>query len=71
MEVIVNTYGLVGAVLIDLFKAYDCLPHDLLIAKLAFYGLDITSLHPLYSYLNSLYQSVKIGSHKVPQRKSQ
>ena len=54
--------GVVGTLLMDLSKAYDCLPHDLLIAKLAAYGLNMDSLRLLYSYLSKRYQRVKIGS---------
>ena len=48
----------VGTVLMDLSKAYDCLPHDLLIAKLAAYGLDINSLNLLFDYLINLRKMI-------------
>ena len=51
---------LVGAILMDLSKAFDCLPHDLLIAKLDAYGLEQNSLILLMSYLKDHRQSVKI-----------
>ena len=59
-----DTSGLVGTILMDLSKAYDCLPHDLLIAKLAAYGLDITCFRLMYRYPNNCYQRVKIGPHR-------
>ena len=35
----------------DLSKAYDCLPHDLIIAKLEAYELDKNSLSLVLDYL--------------------
>ena len=46
----------------DLSKAYDCLPHDLLIAKLEAYGFGLDSLKLIHSYLTERKQRVKIGS---------
>ena len=42
-----------GALLTDLSKAFDCLSHDLLIAKLHAYGLDLASLKILQNYLTN------------------
>ena len=53
---------IVGMVLMDLSKAYDCLPHDLLIAELEAYGFGMSSLRLLYSYLKARRQRVKINS---------
>lgn len=51
----------VGAVLMDLSKAFDCIPHDLLIAKMYAYGFSIDSLKIFYSYLKDRKQNVKIN----------
>ena len=57
-----NAPGIVGTVLMDLSKAYDCILHDLLIAKLEAYGLDRNSLKLMYSYLTGRTQRVKVVS---------
>ena len=42
---------LIETALMDLSKAFNCIPHDLLIAKLHAYGLTTEALTFLYSYL--------------------
>ena len=73
-----NNY-VVDGVLMDLSKAFDCVPHDLLIAKLEAYGINENLLAYLHSYLsNRKKQCVRInnatmilkqsyvGFHKTP-----
>ena len=45
--------GFEGAVLMDLFKAFDTINHELLVAKLHAYGFSNDSLKLLYSYLKN------------------
>ena len=54
--------GEYAALLTDLSKAFDCLPHDLLIAKLHAYGFDTPSLKLIHSHLTERYQRVKISN---------
>ena len=44
------------------FKAYDCISHELLIAKLEAYGLHKSSLNLIADYLSGRKQRTKIGS---------
>ena len=53
---------MVGLVMMDLSKAFDCIPHDLLIAKMHAYGFDKSSLKLVYSYLKGRQQRVKINA---------
>ena len=53
--------GLVGTILIDLSKAYDCLQHHLLVAKFEAYDVDKTGLSLIYDYLSNRKQRTKIN----------
>ena len=49
-------------VLMDLSKAFDCVPHDLLIARLDAYGFDRKSLIFFYSYLKRTKQCLNLNN---------
>ena len=51
-----------GTIFMDLSKAYDCIPYELLIAKLKCFRLDNGSLRLLLDYLTNRKQRTTIGS---------
>ena len=48
-----------GQLLTDLSKAFDCLPHSLLLAKLSAYGFDMKALHCINDYLRDRKQELR------------
>ena len=59
---VLDNGGFVGTILMDLSKAYDCISHELLIAKLECYGINKDSLKLLLDYLTHQKHRTKIGS---------
>ena len=57
-----DDYYIAGDILMDLSKAFDCIPHYLLIAKLDSYGLDRNLLKYINSYLDNIKQCVRINN---------
>ena len=58
----VDSGGAFGALMTDLSKAFDCLHHELLIAKPGTYGFDIKSVKLSQSYLSNRKQRIKVGN---------
>ena len=54
--------GFCAAVFTDLSKAFECICHDLLIAKLNAYGLEQNALKLVYDYLSNRSQKTKVDS---------
>ena len=47
----------------DLSKAFDCLPYNLMVLKLGCYGVSEQALCLINDYLSNRKQCVKLGSH--------
>ena len=54
--------GVVGTIVMDLSKAFDCQPNELVLQKLHAYGVDTKSLKLLQYYLSNRTQRVKLDS---------
>ena len=63
----VDNGGVFAALLTDLSKAFDCIPHDLIIAKLAAYGFDTNALKLIHNYLSNRIWKWKDIFYGVPQ----
>ena len=59
---ILDKGGTFGALLTDLSKAFDCMTHDLLIAKVHALNFDMNALNLIFDYLPGRKQRVKINS---------
>jgi len=59
---ILDRKGYAGAVLMDLSKAFDCINHELLLAKLYAYIFSIEAVKLIKSYLSNRKQRVKINT---------
>ena len=51
-----------GAILTDLSKAFDCINHELLIAKLEAYGFDKNALKFIHSYITGRKQKTNVNN---------
>ena len=60
-EKIVDCGGVFGALIAELSEAFDCIPYDLIIAKLEAYGFQTDALNLVYDYLSYRKQRVKIN----------
>ena len=58
---VLDKRGYDGVLLTDLSKAFDCINHELLLAKLHAYGFSLESLTFIQSYLSNRIQRVKVN----------
>ena len=62
MEKCIGFKAYAGAVLTDFSKAFDCLNHNLLIAKLNAYCFDNNAIKFIYDYLKERKQRTKVNN---------
>ena len=61
-KITLDKKGFVGAILMDLSKAFDTINHELLIAKLHAYGFSNSALNLVLDYLSERWQRVKVNA---------
>ncbi len=54
-----DNHNFVGTILMDMSKAFDCIPHGLLVAKINAYGLSGDACELMSSYRTGRFQRVK------------
>ena len=52
----------VGAVLMNMSKPFDCIPYGLIVTKIAAYDLNFNDLRLMFSYLQGRHKCVKINN---------
>ena len=62
LKKILDNSGVGRMLLTDLSKAFDCLRHDLLVAKLSAYGFDQPSFCFIFDYHSDRTQRTKVNN---------
>ena len=59
-----NRKNFIGGLFCDLQKAFDCVNHDILLAKMEFYGITGIVIKLMRSYLENRYQRISLNDSK-------
>jgi len=62
---VLNNKLMVGGIFCDLQKAFDCIDHNILLAKLEFYGITGVTYRLIKSYLQDRYQRVVLNNYSL------